>query len=105
MPTYRGIGGLYNSGKTKEGLPIEVMLSHSTLIKRPELCWKYISQLESNCRHAKPNATHTILAQLEKQRPHLWVLTQNVDGFHRQAGTKNLIEIHGNFENLYCKET
>ena len=80
------------------------MLSHSTLIKRPELCWKYISQLESNCRHAKPNATHKILAQLENERPHLWVLTQNVDGFHQQAGTKNLIEIHGNFEKLYCIE-
>ena len=102
LPTYRGIGGLYEGADTEEGLPIEVALSGTTMRTRPELCWKYIGQVEAACRGALPNAAHRILAEVERTKERCWVLTQNVDGLHRDAGSENLIEIHGNIHELLC---
>ncbi len=102
LPTYRGVGGLYSSGLTEEGIPIEEALSGVMLARRPELTWKYIFQIESSCRGARANAAHEIIAALERKLPRVWVLTQNVDGFHGDAGSTNLIEIHGNIHTLRC---
>jgi NAD-dependent deacetylase len=102
LPTYRGIGGLYSDGTTEDGVPIEVALSGPMLLKDPALCWKHMSQIERACRGAKFNAAHAFLAEREAKAPGTWVLTQNVDGFHRDAGTKNLIEVHGNVRKLSC---
>ncbi|MDR2925754.1 MAG: NAD-dependent deacylase [Azoarcus sp.] len=102
LPTYRGIGGLYNDRLTEEGLPIEEALSGRMLARRPEVTWRYIGQIESNCRGAEPNAAHRLIAAFEKEKPALWVLTQNIDSLHRKAGTKNLIEIHGTVHRLLC---
>lgn len=103
LPTYRGIGGLYSDGKaTDDGMAIEEALSGYTMRSRPDICWKYIAQIESACRAAQPNAAHAALVALESKFEHFTVLTQNVDGLHRTAGTKNLIEIHGNIQDLFC---
>lgn len=102
LPTYRGIGGLYEVDHTEEGLPIEVALSGEMMRERPELCWKYIAQVERACRDARPNRGHEVIAALERELPRVWVLTQNVDGFHRQAGTEKIIDIHGDVRNLAC---
>ncbi|CAF4796058.1 unnamed protein product [Rotaria sp. Silwood1] len=103
LPTYRGIGGLYSDGKeTEDGMPIEEALSGYTMNTRPDICWKYIYQIESACRAAKPNAAHQALVALQSKFKQFTVLTQNVDGLHRSAGTKNLIEIHGNIQDLFC---
>ncbi|MCL2589952.1 MAG: NAD-dependent deacylase [Betaproteobacteria bacterium] len=102
LPTYRGIGGLYNDRVTEEGFPIEEALSGSMLVHRPEITWRYIGQIESNCREAGPNAAHRLIAAFEKEKPGLWVLTQNNDSLHRKAGSKNLIEIHGTVHRLLC---
>ncbi len=102
LPTYRGMGGLYNAGKTEEGYAIEDILSRDMFEKRPELTWKYLLELEKSGRHRRPNAAHETLAYLEQKKQRLWVLTQNVDGFHRKAGSRNLIEIHGNLHRLAC---
>jgi NAD-dependent deacetylase len=102
LPTYRGIGGLYNHGETDEGLPIEELLSGDMLRTEPAICWKYIHQIETACRGARPNPAHEIVAAFEKKIPRTWVLTQNVDGFHLQAGSTNVIEIHGNVGKLTC---
>jgi len=102
LPTYRGIGGLYNDRVTEEGFPIEEALSGHMLARRPEITWRYIGQIESNCREAGPNAAHRLIAALEKEKPGLWVLTQNIDSLHRKAGSKNLIEIHGTVHRLLC---
>ena len=53
LPTYRGIGGLYNDKATEEGIPIETALAGETLQNYPEITWKYLSQIEKNCRQAK----------------------------------------------------
>ena len=102
MPTYRGIGGLYEDSATEDGVPIEVALSGRMLMSDPALCWKHIGRIEAACRGASHNAAHAFIAEFERRKPGSWVLTQNVDGFHRNAGTKNLIEIHGNVHELFC---
>lgn len=104
LPTYRGVGGLYN-GKTEDGLPIEMALSGPMLRRDPALCWKYIAQLGQACLGGQPNASHYAIAQLQRIKPECWVLTQNVDGYHRAAGSppERLIEIHGQLTPLFCQ--
>ena len=55
LPTYRGVGGLYDDDLTAEGFPIEVALSGQMLASRPDVCWKYIAKIEEACRGAQPN--------------------------------------------------
>lgn len=102
LPTYRGVGGLYEADTTEEGLPIEVLLSGETLASRPEWTWKYLSAIERACRGARPNRAHEAIAALERKRPRVVVLTQNVDGLHRAAGSRDVIEIHGDVHDLAC---
>ena len=102
LPTYRGIGGLYNDQHTAEGIPIEAALSGDMLQQRPDITWKYLLQVESACRGAGHNLAHRIIAEIEKIKPHSWVLTQNIDCFHRHAGSHQLIEIHGRVDQLFC---
>jgi NAD-dependent deacetylase len=101
LPTYRGIGGLYEDVKTEEGMAIEDALSGAMLAARPELCWRHIMQIEEACRGAAPNPGHHAIARLES-RFEVVVLTQNVDGLHRAAGSKAIIDIHGDVRQLLC---
>ncbi len=103
LPTYRGIGGLYESESTEDGVAIEDALSGQMLTLRPELTWKYLSQIERACRGKRPNAGHEVIASLES----LWdvsVITQNIDGFHTAAGSSRVIEMHGNMQRLRCMQ-
>lgn len=102
LPTYRGIGGLYDGNATDEGLRIEDVLSGEMFAQRPDITWKYLAQIEENCRSAGPNAAHHAIARLEERLPEVLVFTQNVDGLHRQAGSRKLIEIHGDLHRLAC---
>ena len=83
-------------------MPIEVMLSGEVFERRPELTWKYLLQIEQACRVAKPNRGHEVIAAIESRFDRVWVLTQNVDGFHRQAGSRNVIDIHGDLHHIRC---
>jgi len=102
VPTYRGVGGLYGDRVTDEGIRIEEALSGPMFRRSPELTWKYIHQIEEACRGAAPNAAHLALARFEARLDRSWVLTQNVDGFHRAAGSRNVIDIHGDVHRLLC---
>lgn len=104
VPTYRGIGGLYEVDKTEEGLSIERILSGDMLASRPELTWKYLGQIAAAARGATFNRAHEVIAKLEQRIPRVWTLTQNVDGFHTLAGSTNVIEIHGNMRSLFCMQ-
>lgn len=101
LPTYRGTGGLYNGRLTQSGLAIEEVLSGAMFAQAPEITWEYLLEIERHCRGAEPNAAHRAIAELERSR---WVtvLTQNIDGLHRAAGSSQLIEIHGTLERLLC---
>ncbi len=101
LPTYRGIGGLYNHQATEDHVPIETALSGSMLQANPAMTWKYLQQIERCCRGACFNDAHAIIAEWQDQFE-VCVLTQNIDGFHRAAGSRNLIEIHGDIHDLHC---
>ena len=102
LPTYRGIGGLYNGNNTVDGFSIEEVLSGYMLVKKPEITWKYIAQIEARYRTASFNQAHKIISDFEKVFNRVWVLTQNIDGFHQSAGSKNVIDIHGDMQVLIC---
>ncbi len=102
LPTYRGIGGLYEQDETDDGIPIEAALSGAMFQRDPALTWKYIHQIESSCRDAGPNRAHEIIAELESRFERVWTLTQNVDGLHHAAGSRRVIDIHGDVHWLLC---
>ena len=104
LPTYRGVGGLYDVDETEEGFPIEVILSASMFQKNPNLTWKYLLQVGAAAKSASFNRGHEIMAKFEAELPRVWTLTQNIDGYHRDAGSRNLIEIHGNMNSFRCME-
>lgn len=99
--TYRGVGGLYQD-KTIEGYAIEEIVSASMWRQRPELVWRYLHETACASEGAKPNLGHEVIAQLELDLPRVWVLTQNVDGLHQLAGSRNVMPIHGNVRTLRC---
>src|SRR5215471_4385328 len=102
LPTYRGVGGLYDGRDPEEGVPIETLLSAEVMERRPELTWKYLHQIERSCRAARPNRGHAVIAEMEAHFERVWVLTQNVDGFHHRAGSRNVIDIHGTLHQIRC---
>ena len=63
LPTYRGIGGLYNDQATEENFSIETALSGSMLEANPAITWKYLHQIENSCRGARFNDAHAIIAE------------------------------------------
>lgn len=102
LPTYRGVGGLYDDADTDDGVPIEVALSGPMFRARPELTWKHIAVIELTGRGVVPNRAHHVIAAIERAKPRVFTLTQNVDGLHTAAGARNVIEIHGNIHTLLC---
>ncbi len=102
MPTYRGIGGLYEVDTTSEGYEIEEIVSASMLAENPALTWKYLAEIGKAAHGAGHNRGHEIIAEMESEFPRVWTVTQNVDGFHSAAGAKNVIEMHGNMSSVSC---
>ncbi|MDD7306447.1 MAG: NAD-dependent protein deacylase [Peptoniphilaceae bacterium] len=100
VPDFRSATGLYNRKNDSDFSP-EYMLSHDFFVKYPDKFMKY-------CREnliidgIKPNAAHKALAYLEKIGKLKAVITQNIDSLHQEAGSKNVIEIHGNLRDYYC---
>ncbi|WP_353220992.1 NAD-dependent deacylase [Salinisphaera sp. S4-8] len=102
LPTYRGVGGLYDRELTADGISIEQALSGDTFERDPGLSWKYIAEIERACRGARPNDGHRALAAMARRFERFCVLTQNVDGFHQSAGSRDVIEMHGAIHRLKC---
>ncbi len=102
LPTYRGPGGLFNIDTTEDGLPIERVLAGDFMRDFPELTWKYLAMIERTCRGARHNRAHEVIAEMERHFERVWTLTQNITGFHRAAGARNVIDIHGDLHNLRC---
>lgn len=102
LPTYRGNGLPYNIDCTEDGLCVERALSGDLFEDHPELTWKYLSRMERMCRDVRCNRAHEIIVEMERHFERVWTLTQNVDGLHRAAGTRNVIDVHGDLHNLRC---
>ncbi|BBM88876.1 NAD-dependent protein deacetylase [Spirochaetota bacterium] len=101
LPTYRGVGGLYNETETADDLPIEEILSAHVMKDNPALAWKYLYEMENFLRSKQPNAAHKTIAKFEQFFQTI-VLTQNIDAFHRKAGSSAVVEIHGTMHKLVC---
>ena len=98
IPDFRSQDGLYNQ---KYDYPPETIISHSFYIKHPEEFYKFYRD-KMLCLNAKPNPAHIKLAQLEKIGKIKAIITQNIDGLHQMAGSKNVLELHGSVHRNYC---
>jgi NAD-dependent deacetylase len=97
VPTFRASDGLW------EGHRIEDVASPEGFVRDPGLVWNFYNARRANVKTVQPNPGHVALAELE----HRWgdrftLVTQNVDGLHRAAGSRNLLEIHGSLHRTRC---
>ena len=102
IPTYRGEGGLYDD--EAEGQRTVEALSAPTLHADPDRTWRVVAELARRSVGAAPNAAHQALVAIEEALEHFVLLTQNVDGLHRMAGTHNIIDIHGDVLDTRCMQ-
>ena len=100
IPDFRSAGGRYNQ-KREDGLSLEETLGHRFFMAHPEEFYQgYRNSLVHE--NAKPNDAHYALAKLEQMGKLRAVITQNVDGLHQEAGSKNVLELHGSRKRNYC---
>ncbi|HAX83874.1 MAG TPA: NAD-dependent protein deacylase [Ruminococcaceae bacterium] len=99
---YRSEDGLYNTVR-EYGVSPETILSHSFFVSKPDVFYDFYYKyfLEIN---VEPNTAHLVLAVMEKKGKLSSVLTQNIDGLHQKAGSKNVLELHGTTAVHYCME-
>lgn len=101
IPDFRSKDGLYNTPNVGfEQYSPEYLLSHSCLYNHPKVFYEFYRQ-KLDVRNVQPNITHKKLAELE-QCKNLTIITQNIDGLHQKAGSKNVLEIHGTTQRNYC---
>lgn len=98
IPDFRSVDGLYNQ---KYDYPPEEILSHTFFAEHTEYFYRFYRD-KMLYLDAKPNSAHIKLAQLEKAGKLLAVVTQNIDGLHQKAGSKNVYELHGSVHRNYC---
>lgn len=84
------------------GKSLEEVFSAKSLQENPRYLRRFILELIESHQAARPSRAHQIIATMEQSFERFWVLTQNVDGLHQRAGSRNVIEIHGNIQNLRC---
>lgn len=100
IPDFRSVDGLYNQ---KYKYPPETIISHSFYRRNPEEFYRFYKD-KMIFADAKPNKAHIKLAELEKQGKLKAVITQNIDGLHQMAGSRNVIELHGSVHRNYCEK-
>lgn len=100
IPDFRSVDGLYNQ---KYQYPPEMMVSHSFYCSHPKDFFDFYRN-KMIALEAKPNAAHRKLAQLEKDGKVKAVITQNIDGLHYAAGSKEVMELHGSVHRNYCEK-
>lgn len=98
IPDFRSVDGLYNQ---KYKFPPETILSHSFFMRSTMDFFDFYKN-KMMFLDASPNMAHIKLAELEKQGKLKAVITQNIDGLHQMAGSKNVLELHGSIYRNYC---
>lgn len=99
IPDFRSVDGLYHQSYK---YPPETMLSHTFFVEHTQEFFDFYRN-KMICLTAKPNAAHKKLAELEQQGKCKAVITQNIDGLHQMAGSKNVLELHGSVHRNYCQ--
>lgn len=98
IPDFRSVDGLYNQ---QYQYPPETILSHSFFMQNTKEFYRFYRN-KMIYKEAKPSTTHLALAQLEQKGKLRAVITQNIDGLHQMAGSKNVIELHGTVLKNHC---
>ncbi len=98
IPDFRSVDGLYNQ---KYDYPPEAILSHTFFMDKTEEFYRFYRD-KLIVKNVKPNKAHTALAKLEEKGKLRAVVTQNIDGLHQMAGSKNVLELHGSILRNYC---
>lgn len=98
IPDFRSVDGLYNQ---QWKYPPEQIISHSFFEANPEEFYRFY-RAKLIVKDARPNAAHLRLAKLEAQGRLKAVITQNIDGLHQAAGSKNVLELHGSVHRNHC---
>ncbi len=102
IPDFRSENGIFKA-KTKYGYSPEELLSHSFFIRHPDIFYDYYVNMMIY-KDAEPNAAHIALAKLEGLGKLKAVITQNIDGLHQKAGSRNVLELHGSVHLNHCME-
>lgn len=98
IPDFRSTDGLYHQ---QYAYPPEMILSHSFFMRKPDEFYRFYKN-KMLCLDAAPNAAHKKLAELEAKGKLKAVITQNIDGLHQAAGSKEVLELHGSVHRNYC---
>ncbi len=96
MPTFRGEDGMWNNYRSTE------LATPFAFQKNPKLVWEWYRARMRILLEAQPNPAHEALTDLEREGLSIGIVTQNVDGLHEIAGSKNIVEIHGRIRYARC---
>ncbi len=98
MPTFRGEDGLWRNYRAEE------LATPEAFTRDPKLVWEWYDMRRKIIHGCKPNPGHETIVKMEVYFEDFQLITQNVDGLHRRAGSKNVIELHGNLWRVRCVE-
>ena len=97
VPTFRGVDGLWRTYRAED------LATPEAFERDPRLVWEWYNWRRELIATKSPNPAHDTLVKLERRwTDHMWLITQNVDGLHRAAGSQRLSEIHGNIWKVRC---
>ena len=97
VPTYRGIGGIWNEYKWEE------YACEKAFKENPDLVLDFHELRRIEALKCKPHSGHYILKDIQDKYPNTMVITQNIDGMHQRSGTQNVIELHGSLWRMRCE--
>jgi NAD-dependent deacetylase len=96
VPTFRGQDGLWRQYRATD------LATPEAFARDPRLVWEFYHWRRQLLASVRPNAAHLALAALERRLPHFSLITQNIDGLHHLAGSRRVIELHGNIWQVRC---
>lgn len=96
VPTFRGEGGLWRNFRPEQ------LATPAAFCRDPALVWEWYDWRRGLIGSCAPNAAHETLAEMEAALPDFTLVTQNVDGLHQAAGSRNVLELHGNIWRVRC---
>ena len=98
VPLFRGAGGLWQKHRPED------LATPQAFARDPQLVWEWYDWRRARVAEAKPNPGHYALAELEQRVPDFTLITQNVDGLHDRAGSRNILKLHGDIWQLRCTD-
>ena len=96
IPTFRGPGGLWRHKRP------ETLATPEAFDRDPKMVWDWYNWRRGIISQAQPNAGHVALAEIERRAPRFTLITQNVDGLHDRAGSRNILKVHGDLWAVRC---